>query len=82
MEPTIGRVVIYIPTEEEKERMRALNRADGSCNVSNELPAIVVNVFDSTMVNLKVLLDGEGTLWATSRCEGNLEGHWHFPVMK
>lgn len=79
MEPTIGRVVIYKPTEEEKNTMRAKNHADASCNVCEELPAIVTNVFNATLVNLKVLLDGEGTLWATSRPEGNLEGHWHWP---
>ncbi|MDX3831403.1 hypothetical protein [Streptomyces europaeiscabiei] len=41
-------------------------------------PAIVVRVFDegTATCNLKVLLDGSDTYWATSRAEGDDPGRW------
>ncbi len=43
-------------------------------------PAVVVWVFDGyDGVNLHVLLDGNDTLWATSRHEGTAHGEWSWP---
>ncbi len=43
-------------------------------------PAVVVRVFDGyDGVNLHVLLDGNDTLWATSRHEGTAHGEWSWP---
>ncbi|KAB2384747.1 hypothetical protein [Actinomadura montaniterrae] len=44
-------------------------------------PAMVVRVFDpsATTANLQVSLDGNDTYWATSRTEGDGEGHWVWP---
>ena len=77
MTPTIGRIVIYNSTKDEKEQMR-LNGA----NIQNQLPAVVVAVWSDTCVNLKVITDGpKGTeLWKTSALLGESEGNWNWPV--
>ena len=47
----------------------------------DEFPAMVVAVWGSDgSVNLQVHLDGNDTLWATSRTEGGGPGCWHWPV--
>lgn len=60
MKPTIGRVVIYHTTEQE----RNFNKLSG--NLQYELPAIIVAVHSDTCVNLKVFPDGVGDMWKTS----------------
>ena len=44
-------------------------------------PALIVRVWDDAAngVNLKVFLDGNDDLWATSRKEGDDVGTWHWP---
>ncbi len=47
-------------------------------------PAVIVRVFgdspaETTVVNLKVLLDGDDTYWATSRSQGTEPWQWHEP---
>ncbi|THA78420.1 hypothetical protein E6R60_05925 [Streptomyces sp. A0642] len=44
-------------------------------------PAIVVRVWDESTVtcNLRVLLDGTDTYWATSREQGTGPSQWHWP---
>ena len=42
MKPTIGRIVIYHPTEGEKEAMKNSWALSQPCNVSDALPAIIV----------------------------------------
>lgn len=46
--------------------------------------ATIVRVFnsDSHAVNLQVALDGNDSLWATSRPEGNEPGQWAWPEVK
>ncbi|MDT0306878.1 hypothetical protein RM780_07860 [Streptomyces sp. DSM 44917] len=43
------------------------------------VPAVVVRVWPVGSANLHVLLDGEITLWATSRSEGTEPGTWARP---
>jgi hypothetical protein len=45
------------------------------------LPAVVTAIFDGSDVtaNLKVLLDGEDSYWATSRTLGDRLGQWFWP---
>lgn len=74
--PTIGRFVHYKPSEVERKRMKDAN----NCNESSLLPAVITAVWSDSCVNLKVLLDGEGDLWATSRSRGENEGNWDWPV--
>lgn len=58
MTPTIGRIVIYTLSEHDK------NSING--NTTDKLPAIIVNVWSDTCVNLKVITDGINDLWKTS----------------
>lgn len=77
MVPTIGRVVIYTTTEEDKEDMLK----DGD-NAQDKLPAIIVAVWGADCVNLKVLCDGVQNMWVTSATRGNGEREWDFPKIK
>ena len=77
MKPTIGRIVRYRTTEEDRESMRKNHQ-----NVQEELPAIIVAVWSDTCVNLKVLLDGEGDMWVTSSSQGNDEMNWNWFEIK
>lgn len=82
MVPSVGRTVIYKTTEKEREGLKAL----GLYNAQKELPAIIVSVWGDTpgsAVNLKVMVDGKmDDLWITSKCVGEVEGTWHWPVIK
>lgn len=77
MSPTIGRIVVYKTTEEDKNEMR-----ERSANVADELPAVITAVWSADCVNLKVLLDGPGDLWVTSACKCDDERGWQWPVIK
>jgi len=73
----IGRTVIYKANDEDLAYMENPNNI---ANKQEELPAVIVAVWGDECVNLKVLLDGEGTLWKTSAMKGENKGEWHFPV--
>lgn len=75
--PSIGRIVIYKLTEEDKE----ISRKAGD-NVTDEVPAIIVNVWSDTCLNLRVFVDGNYTWWKTSTPEGDQPGNWHWPVIQ
>ena len=79
-EPTIGRIVIYRPTQEENYFLNIQNE----CNLSNELPAIIVRAWNTTCVNLRVFVDGKTQydLWKTSVIQGDEQGQWNWPVKK
>lgn len=77
--PVIGRMVAYVLTSDDAAAIAAL---PGRCNPPQEgdaFPALMVRVWDGT-VNLQVFYDGDGSLWATSRPEGDRPGTWHWPV--
>jgi len=82
MKPTIGRIVIYTTTDDDKNYMRI-----NHCNVVDELPAVIVNVWGDTedaCVNLKVMLDGHGDMWKTSiprKSDINKDLCWDFPTI-
>jgi hypothetical protein len=69
MESTIGRIVIYHCDEEQQKQN----------NFMKDAPAMITSVWNETCVNLKVNLDGEGTLWMTSVTEGTGERNWSWP---
>jgi hypothetical protein len=81
MKVTIGRVVIYNTTTEERFKMQQTG-----CNIQKQLPAIVVGVFGETpgnIANLKVMLDGPSIdIWATSIKQGDEEGQWNWPQIQ
>ena len=85
---SIGRIVHYRLSEGD---VLAIDRKLPRTNVSpiernsvragDVYPAMVVRVFDPsvTTANLQVFLDGDCSYWATSRTEGDEQGHWSWP---
>lgn len=87
-QPSIGRIVHYRLSEQDHGRIVAMaNRPlpDGGSPLLNPtrpgdiLPAIIVRVWDDGSINAQVLLDGELTLWVTSRHFGDNGGTWRWP---
>lgn len=82
MKPTLGRIVIYNTTEDDRTEME--NHM--SCNVQLQLPAVIVAVWNDNegeeLVNLKVMTDGNMPLWVTSVKKGNEEMEWNWPETK
>lgn len=77
MKATIGSVVIYNTTKDQRKKME-------ESSVDNEqfkLPAIIVAVWGDECVNLKVLADGETDLWVTSSVKGDNEMEWNWPII-
>jgi hypothetical protein len=72
MKATIGRMVVYHCSQDEKEKMN---------NYQETAPAIITAVWSDTCVNLKVILDGENNLWKTSAPLGEAEMQWSWPVI-
>ncbi|MFF9097552.1 hypothetical protein ACF1AX_31075 [Streptomyces sp. NPDC014802] len=86
--PTIGRVVIYRLSEEDARHIiqqRHHNGANGNyVRAGDRFPAMVVQTFPANpadVANLKVMLDGDDTYWATSRHMGDGPGTWSWPVI-
>lgn len=87
MQATVGRIVHYTLTKSDAESVRFARSFAGSAGpIGNPVaegtvaPAIVVSVFgNGEHVNLQVLLDGQDSLWATSRPEGEGPGTWAWP---
>lgn len=83
MKPTIGRVVVYNTTEQERKMMRE----SATMNEATKLPAIVSMVFqdsgyENNECNMKVLVDGQCVdLWKTSVPQGDGEGQWNWPII-
>ena len=72
----VGLVVSYKTNAADQAKM-AEHRS--VCNVKEELPAVVVAIDeDNYQVNLKVLLDGQGDIWAKDVVQGDEEGQWEF----
>lgn len=44
MKPTIGRIVIYKTTEEDKDYFRSLTKKWQTVNISEQLPAMITAV--------------------------------------
>ena len=72
MKPSIGRIVIFHCDEQQREKMN---------NYQPDAPAVITAVWGDEYVNLKVLLDGENTLWMTSATLGTGERQWSWPVI-
>ena len=69
----VGMIVKYKTTEADQSKM-AEHRS--VCNVKEELPAVIVAVWPNDVVNLKVLLDGQGEIWQTSVLQGEEIGEY------
>lgn len=82
MKPTIGRIVIYILTEEDARQIAMLSGRKNSPAAGQEYPAMVVRRWGpdpASAVQLQVFYDGDGSYWATSRVQGEKPGTWHWP---
>ena len=85
MTPSIGRIVHYTLSEFDADAIQARRTEAGT--VANTaaggqiFPAVVVRTFGGSGANLRVLLDGDDTYWATSRTEGEpgANGQWCWP---
>lgn len=75
MRPTLGRIVIYNTTEEDRIVFGKFG------NRQEKLPAIIVAIWSDDCVNLKVLGDGTQDLWITSVHLGTEEFSWNWPVI-
>lgn len=73
MKPSIGRIVIFHCDETQKEKQN---------NYQSDAPAIITAVWSDECVNLKVMLDGEATLWRTSATLGTGELQWSWPTIQ
>ncbi|MGP4010520.1 hypothetical protein [Streptomyces sp. 4N124] len=86
MVPTPGRIVLYRLSEDAARHIthhRVHNGLNGDfVREGDRYPVVVVRTFPDNPAdacNLKVLLDGEDTHWATSRHKGNEAGTWACP---
>ena len=76
MEFKIGMIVSYKPTATEMGLMRERRSV---CNIREDLPAVIVAVNEENETfNLKVLLDGQGDIWAKDVKQGEEVGQFDF----
>ena len=86
---TIGRVVYFVFDQSSADQVQAgrnlftsgLQETGNMVMVGDIYPAIIVRMFGGTSVNLKVMLDGTDTYWATSVPYDAAHGprSWHWP---
>jgi hypothetical protein len=74
MQPTIGRVVVYRPTEKDLERWQVKDL--------KEAPAIVAHVLagEVARANLFVFVTGSGVHEINKVKEGTAPGSWSWPA--
>jgi len=72
MKPTIGRIVIFSMPDYLKVCVNG--------NKQDKLPAVIVAAWSDTVVNLKVITDGQNDLWVTSVSQGDNTNQWNWPV--
>jgi hypothetical protein len=92
--PTIGRVVHYTLTEDDAKKVNGRRCADkpggrhwhgAQSHVGNPAKAgdvvamFVTAVWSATCVNGQAMLDGNDSLWLTSRTLGDGQGEWKWP---
>jgi len=76
MDPTIGRIVVYTPTEKEQQQITGVGSTP-----QKQVPAIIVAV-DKKTVNLQVFCDGPDCRYVPNVEEGKKAGQWAWPVIE
>ena len=86
---TIGRVVYFVLDQSSADQVQAgrnlftsgLQETGNTVMVGDVYPAIIVRIVGGTTINLKVMLDGTDTYWATSVPYDADKGlrSWHWP---
>ena len=74
--PTVGRIVHYYPSDDDRILMNGL--AAGNTHL-NQYAAIITAVWSNDLVNLKVFLDGPIDLTNLSASLGDEHGMWSWP---
>ena len=82
--PTVGQIVHYRLSSGDVEqindrRVPGVAQSGNRVAVGDICAAVLVRTFGGQAVNLKVLLDGDDSYWATSRCGGDADGQWSWP---
>lgn len=86
MKPTIGRIVHYKLTAEDRQNLATLANISGrysntASGYNNEpVAAIITAVWSETTINVQLIIDGHAnTLWKTSINQGDGNGQWSWP---
>ena len=88
MIPTVGRIVHYTLAAGDVAGVGQHRTLAEGAKVGNDVreggvyPMVIVRVWsdqDGGAVNGQVLLDGNDSLWVSSRCEGDTPGTWAAP---
>lgn len=79
MTPTLGQVVHYRLSDQDATAINALPAQHNPTTANQTVAAIVVQVWNASTCNLRLLLDGDSDYWATSRVVGNQPGQWNWP---
>ena len=73
----LGQTVLYTLTEGDEATINTTFTRRNAVKAGMVFPALVVRVWSPSMANLQVLIDGQGTLWATSKGGPSQEpGSW------
>jgi hypothetical protein len=95
MKPTIGIILHYTLNSQDAEMVNrrrvakphdpgwpagAQAHSGNSASAGQVVPVIVTAVWIDTCVNGQALLDGNDSLWVTSRMEGTEPGTWRWPA--
>jgi len=88
-ELTIGRIVWFVFDQSSaddvaRQRQTVISGHQETGNtvmVGDIYPAMIVRIFGGTTINVKVMLDGTDTYWATSVPYSDAKGPrtWHWP---
>lgn len=85
-QPTPGRIVLYTLSAQDVEQINhARGTSQGSSrgnfvSVGDTCPMLIVRIWSGSGVNGQVFLDGNDSLWVTSRTEGDQPGNWRWPT--
>ena len=94
MQPTVGRIVHYKLSQQDADEVNRRRTGSGhgenwpegaqahtgnSVKAGDVFPMIITVVHSESMVNGQVFLDGNDTLWVTSRSLGENEFDWNWP---
>jgi len=79
----VGQTVLYTLTDQDAEQINSdlgyVAHVGNQAEAGQVLPMIIVRTWGDTpesSVNGQVFLDGNSTLWVTSRSAGSGPGHW------
>lgn len=80
---TVGRLVLYKLSAEDAENINrwpktAQRHFGNTVQEGDLLPTLVVKVWEGNGINGQVFLDGNDSLWITSKSQGGKTGQWNW----